>query len=322
MTATSVATPLRLSLTLPSVRATARRLTTMHLGMAAFVVLVGGILASALTTSDPLWWQLHFSQLGTFRDSSGAFFNGTLMVGGATVTLYARSVRRDLRIVQRVHVRRGAPLIAQICLTVVGVNLALVGCIPLNTNKLMHDNVAGSMVLGFAALLLSSPVILHKMPKHLLLTTGIVFSVIFAGAWMFVTETINLALFEVIATSAMFAWSGVFTRTLAARVKAISEPGVPADTPAAMPEPRRHLPSGRRRSTLRQIPRRPMVQPVPGRSRTPRRPMMVRPVVLRAGMRAVRAPLPRGRRESAVRAASAAWTTPARRSPRSPAAAR
>ena len=155
MPALSLATPLPVRFTLRSPRATLARLTTLHFGAASFVVLIAGLSASILTTTDPLWWQLHFSQLGTFRDTSGAFFNGTLMAGGAVVTLFAWSVRRDLLLLRRVYVRRGAPLVAQICLSVVGVNLALVGCIPLNVNKLLHDNVAASMVLGFAALLLS-----------------------------------------------------------------------------------------------------------------------------------------------------------------------
>jgi hypothetical membrane protein len=188
---------------------------TMHLAGLVLVVLVGGILASILTTSDPLWWQLHFSQLGTFGDLSAAFFNTTLKVGGSLVVVFAVRVRRDLRRLGRRAGRRGAATASALFLTVIGVNLALVGCVPLNTDKDLHDKVAGMMVLGFAALLLTSPFLLHRLPKRLVLTTSLVFVFLFAGAWLFVTATINLALFEVIAFSAMFAWSGVFTQCLA-----------------------------------------------------------------------------------------------------------
>lgn len=198
---------------------------TMHVAGLVLVVLVGGILASILTTSDPQWWQLHFSQLGTFHDLSGGLFNNTLKVGGMIVVVFAVRVRRDLVRLGRTAARRGAATMAQICLTTVGVNLALVGCIPLNTIKSLHDNVAAMMVLGFSALLLTSPVLLHRMPKRLLLTTVSAFVLLFAGAWLFVDETINLALFEVIAFAIMFAWSGVFTHCLALRTAQLAPVG-------------------------------------------------------------------------------------------------
>lgn len=211
----------------------ARRVTTistMHLAGLVLVVLVGGILASVVTTTDPLWWHLHFSQLGTFHDVSGALFNTSLKAAGLLVVVFAVRVRRDLVRLGRSASRRGAATIAQACLTTIGVNLALVGCVPLNTNKDLHDKVAGMMVLGFAALLLTSPVLLHRMPRRLPITTAIVFVVLFAGAWLFVTETINLALFEVIAFGVMFAWSGVFTHCLAVRAGSSAASGSPDAT--------------------------------------------------------------------------------------------
>ncbi len=208
---------------------------TMHLAGLVLVVLVGGILASILTTSDPLWWQLHFSQLGTFHDLSAAFFNNTLKVGGSLVVVYAVRVRRDLRRLGRRAGRRGAPTSAAFFLTVIGVNLALVGCIPLNTNKDLHDKVAGMMVLGFAALLLTSPFLLHRLPKRLVISTSVVFVFLFAGAWLFVTATINLALFEVIAFSAMFAWSGVFTHCLTGVGTRVAVESVDAPATAVAP---------------------------------------------------------------------------------------
>lgn len=210
----------------------ANALSTMHLAALVLVVLVGGILASIITTTDPLWWQLHFSQLGTFHDVSGALFNTTLKVGGVLVAVYAVRVRRDLRRLGRRAGRRGAPTVAWFCLTVIGVNLALVGCVPLNTNKDLHDKVAGMMVLGFAALLITTPILLHRLPRRLGLSTALVFVFLFAGAWLFVTATINLALFEVIAFAAMFGWSGIFTLSLAGAARATAAP-VGATAPAA-----------------------------------------------------------------------------------------
>ena len=342
----------------------ARRLTrrmdaipTMHLAGLVLVVLVGGILASILTTSDPLWWQLHFSQLGTFGDLSAAFFNNTLKVGGLLVIVFAVRVRRDLRRLGRRAGRRGAPTSAALFLTVIGLNLALVGCIPLNTNKDLHDKVAGMMVLGFAALLLTSPVLLHRLPKRLVISTSLVFVFLFAGAWLFVTATINLALFEVIAFGAMFGWSGVFTACLAGASAGLDSD--PADSPAraatasadtvvdlatlgSRPSPRTRLNRVRRRparaTRARVRPARADVArrgpgsvsaaraALAGSAGARRWPAPPRPQDPAPWPRAARPGarvLPRrGCTASAERAASGTSTTRARRSPRRPAAGR
>ncbi len=192
-----------------------RALPSLHVGAAALIVLVSGLLLAIATTSDPLWWQLHFSQLGIFGDLSSAFFNSTLKVSGMIVVVFAFCVRRDVARLGRGPVRRGAATVACICLNVVGVNLALVGCIPLNTDKDLHDRVAGSMVLGFLALLISAPIMFNRLGKRMAISTGIATVWLVISIALFVTATINLALFETISCTAMFAWSGMFTHVLA-----------------------------------------------------------------------------------------------------------
>ena len=44
--------------------------------------MVVGAFTSALTSSDPQWWQAHFSALGTVSDVSGTTFNFTLILTG------------------------------------------------------------------------------------------------------------------------------------------------------------------------------------------------------------------------------------------------
>ena len=188
--------------------------SAMRLAILVLLILVVGIGISIATTTDPQWWRLHFSQLGTFKNGSAAFFNGALIVGGSAVVIFGRAAARELRSLGRTRVRRGTARTARICFSTIGVNLALVGCVPLNSNGFVHDRVAAGMVLGFATLLLVSPVMMHRMPRRLLLATVAIFVVLFAGAWVFVTGDINLALFEVIAFGSMFAWSGVFLSAL------------------------------------------------------------------------------------------------------------
>ncbi len=229
-----------------------RTLPSLHVGAAALAVLVGGLLLSIATTSDPLWWQLHFSQLGIFGDLSSAFFNTTLKVSGMIVVVFAFCVRRDVVRLGRGPVRRGAATAAFICLNVVGVNLALVGCIPLNTDKDLHDKVAGSMVLGFLALLVSAPFLFHRLGKLMAIGTGVATVWLIISITLFVSATINLALFETISCAAMFAWSGMFTRILAsAATGAASEQTVASDVAPTLAS-RQHTPARRaRRSPAR-----------------------------------------------------------------------
>ncbi len=224
----------------------------LRLAVIALTVLLVGIGISIISTTDAQWWRLHFSRLGTFHDSSGAAFNTTLIAGGVFVALFARAVGRELRTLERRVVRRGTAGLAHVLFTAVGVNLALVGCVPLNVNQFVHDRVAAGMVLSFAVLLVLSPVMMHGMPKRLLLTTAVVFACLFAGGWLFVSASINLALFEVIGFSAMFAWSGVFVRCLARADLRVSAPapvspdafGTASDAAPTVPAPTEPAPAG------------------------------------------------------------------------------
>lgn len=216
---------------------------SLHAGAAALVMLVGGLLLSIATTSDPLWWQLHFSQLGIFGDFSSAVFNSTLKVSGLVVVFFAFCVRRDVRAMGRGPARRGSATLAGVCYSMVGVNLALVGCIPLNTDKDLHDRVAALMVLGFLALIVCAPFVFHRLGVMMTLCTVVAIAWLVASIALFVTATINLALFETISCSAMFAWSGVFTWTLRARA-------LPTTTDAAAPAAPAHAVPRRARRPL------------------------------------------------------------------------
>lgn len=196
-----------------------RNASAAQLAVLIGLTMLSGISISIITTTDPVWWHLHFSQLGTFKNGSAAFFNGGLIAGGILVVVYAGATAREIRALAPGRVRRGAARTTRVMYTIMGVNLALVGCVPLNSNGFVHDRVAGAMVLGFVGLLVTSPFLMHRMPRRLVLATALIFSIVFAGAWVFVTGQINLALFEVISFGAIFAWSGAFLGCLALCVR-------------------------------------------------------------------------------------------------------
>ena len=105
------------NISLPRLSGLNRRLAgipSLHVGAAVLSVLLGGLLLSISTTRDPLWWHLHFSQLGIFGDFSSALFNTTLKVSGAMVIVLAHFVRRDILRLGRGAVRRGSATLGMI----------------------------------------------------------------------------------------------------------------------------------------------------------------------------------------------------------------
>lgn len=252
------------NISLPRLSGLNRRLAgipSLHVGAAVLSVLLGGLLLSISTTRDPLWWHLHFSQLGIFGDFSSALFNTTLKVSGAMVIVLAHFVRRDILRLGRGAVRRGSATLACVCLHVVGIDLALVGFVPLNTDKDLHDRVAALMVLGFLVLLASAPVMLHRLGRRMAVSTGVALIWLTLSITLFVTATINLALFETISCGAMFAWTGMLTHTLGRpAASAGRRTDVTDDRGACLG--RRRLVVGRRRPPVARATSRPRLAPV------------------------------------------------------------
>ncbi len=224
-----------------------RTLSASALASTIMAVLLIGIGCAVVTTTDPLWWHLHFSRLGEFRDRSGYFFNGTLITGGALIVVFARRVHADLRILGTHKKRRGAAHVNSTLITCVGVSLGSVGMIPLNVNSFLHDKAASGIVLSFAALLIASTVLLRGSIKRLGLANAAAFVLIAIAATFFVSGAINLALFEALGFSTIFGWVGVFTRCLGASIRVHHSQPAPAiaSAPHTVPvrRPRRRVPS-------------------------------------------------------------------------------
>lgn len=198
--------------------------TASRLATSIMVVLMSGVASAVATTTDHMWWQLHFSRLGEFHNGSGLLFNGTLISAGVLIVVFARRVRADVRSLARA--RRGSARTTSVLISCVGVSLAMVGMVPLNSNSFLHDRAASGIVLSFAALLLTSTWFLHKAVRGLSLANVGALIVLFVAATFFVSGTINLALFEALGFTTIFGWVGVFTRCLTASVRVDSKRAV------------------------------------------------------------------------------------------------
>ncbi|HAQ59476.1 MAG TPA: hypothetical protein DCR63_03225, partial [Microbacterium sp.] len=211
----------------------ASRNETIHAVGMLMALTVLGSLASILTTPDPNWWQLHFSQLGTFPQFSGYVFNGTLIATGSLIVAFSFRVRRVLlgaRAQSRLRSAR-APRIYAVLVAGVGSHMALVGFIPVNQQQFLHDRAATGMTLSFAALLILTPWLLRGLPSRLTRATGLIAVILLIGATVFIQGVINLAAFEILAFALMFSWIGVFATCVESSEKPVSLATAPSASP-------------------------------------------------------------------------------------------
>ena len=202
--------------------------TASQIGLATAALLAVGLLISIVTTPDPLWWQLHFSRLGTFAVFSGYVFNSTIVLTGVGVVVFAQRLHREMKR------HSGTPLLANrraatvvpLLVAVLGIHLSFVGVIPVSTNEFLHDRASTGAVLAFIAILASSRWMLRGMHQILGRVSRRIGLGLVATVAPYIAGFINLAAFELIVFAQVFYWLLLFARTL----------GRPADEPAR-PEP-------------------------------------------------------------------------------------
>lgn len=194
----------------------ASRMTTQRMSSLLMSFVVVGTLTAMVSSPDPEWWKLHFSQLGTFWSLSSLMFNGTLVAGGLLVTAFAVSLQNDMSAL----VRQGAlanpksPAIISTMFIIMGALLAGVGLVPVNVNMLIHNVCASGMALMFIGMLVGGHWMVRGMPQ-----------VYFTAAWMFLAAVIGstalfavgyfgLTAFEIVVFALIFGWIAVFIRFL------------------------------------------------------------------------------------------------------------
>lgn len=183
-----------------------------RLGTIAISSLPVGVLLAILTTTDPDWWHLHFSQLGTFSTVSSKLFNSTVLFSGFFLAAYGvllavalpQGVGRRTR-----RIFRGSVVSA-------GLHLTVVGMIPIPVSVVLHDLAASGLGLSFLTMVASS---LGIRGRHHAFRRFTLFCVATLAIGMVILTAgfITLALFEIVAFSLMLVWLGVLPRALAYR---------------------------------------------------------------------------------------------------------
>ena len=205
----------------------ATRMDAYRLATLLAVFLVGGMLASMLTASDPDWWQKNLSALGTSADASSASFNITLILAGALVTALASFATRSANALplrdssttanKPPDEARLPYSLLQGGLTLLGVLLACVGLFPVDELFIVHTIAASGMVVTYAVLVIR---VRRFVPGATVEFTslGYAFLVVIAVAasLYFPFGYYNLTAVELIAGLLIFTWLIVLVRTLAA----------------------------------------------------------------------------------------------------------
>ncbi|MGQ2914735.1 MAG: DUF998 domain-containing protein [Microbacterium aurantiacum] len=204
----------------------------------AIAVLVAGVALAILTTRDHLWWQLHFSQLGTFGDFSSSSFNGAVIIAGALLVLYAVFLAADLSHVMTIRASRGL----RWAIASAGLHLTVVGLIPIPVSMDMHDRAAAGLALSFLAMF-AFALGLRKVSLRFRLGTAIGVLIIASGMVLLILQVITLAAYEAMAFGIVGIWLPALNRVVrgwmphtnrsaAGHRTARAVPGDEADEPA------------------------------------------------------------------------------------------
>lgn len=198
--------------------------TAAQIGFATAALLAAGIVLSIVTTPDPLWWQLHFSRLGTFATFSGYAFNATIVLTGAGVVVFALRLRCEMvrHAGSPVLANRRAATFVPVLVALLGIHLSFVGFIPVNSNEFLHDRSSTGAVFCFVVILVSSRWMLRGMHRVISRASRFVGVGLIATLLPYIGGFINLAAFELIVFAQIFWWLLLFARTI----------GRPADEPA------------------------------------------------------------------------------------------
>lgn len=189
-------------------------LTPSLLSLLLAVFLVFGVIASMLSSSDPLWWQMNLSALGMTDDLSAFAFNLTLVIAGVIVTTIARYGTASLP--AETEVDRKHRNAVRTLLIVVGVFLACVGIFHVDDFFWVHNSVATGMAVAFAVLVVRLARLVPPMPKTFVILGFVYLAVIVVLGVFFAVGYYNLTAVELVAAVLIFSWIIVFLRNVGA----------------------------------------------------------------------------------------------------------
>ncbi|MGR0221830.1 hypothetical protein [Agromyces sp. ZXT2-6] len=170
------------------------------------LLLAAGCLASMSMTTTGAWWALNFSTLGTSDDLAAVFFNLGLILSG--LAMAAMSGRLASGIERPEHAaRRGAVPTVRALIAVIGISLAGVGFVPIDTDEVLHNTFACAAGAAFALLASLTPVLVRRMPRSFAIMSRA--SLVLEVSAFVVYDRlglVSLTVFEIVAFALVFVW--------------------------------------------------------------------------------------------------------------------
>ncbi|MGD7705805.1 hypothetical protein [Microlunatus sp. Y2014] len=196
-------------------------MSTRRLSELLGLFVLTGALASMLSTSEPLWWQSHFSSLGGIDDVSGFAFNITLLIAGVVIITLAGYLTHDLsRWAGRAQVERWRLQVIRIAFIGLGALLAALAFLPVSQFFLAHNIVAYSMVGFFMVLVLGVPLLFPTLSRAFSVVCWVTLGSLTLALIMYLgVGYLNLTAFELLAVGAVFAWLIMFVSSVEAAIE-------------------------------------------------------------------------------------------------------
>jgi hypothetical protein len=193
--------------------------TTLMISSALAVFLVSGALTSMITATDPYWWQMHLSSLGTGEGFSSYAFNFTLIIGGAVIVSIANLIAYDFSRLETLDPKFQMANIGRVrtLLMLMGLGLAGVGLFPFDTHTTMHNISASGMFFLFIGLVLGLRSLVPTFSKAFFIFSYVMVGVLVVSLVLFLrVGYFDLTAFEIICFVVLFGWLVVFIRQIAA----------------------------------------------------------------------------------------------------------
>lgn len=194
------------------------RLNTQGIAQIFSIVMICGMLLSMITASNPYWWQVNFSSLGSTDSPSAVAFNFTLILSGLILITLSSHLLDDITKLLKgmstkaQNVRVG--LLKKLFIFI-GVCMAGVGIFTYAEHPALHNLSAYSMVIGFAIIIIGLKKILPFIDATFLANSY--FTLVIIGVCYFLFAKVgylNLTAFELLAFGITFAWLVVFIRKI------------------------------------------------------------------------------------------------------------
>lgn len=199
------------------------RITTGQIMNVLSAFLIGGVLISMLTASNPVWWTENFSSLGQSTERytlSFYAFNVTLVLSGYAVAILARHLFYDMKRLIEINPKSASDRVdfMKMAFILVALGLAGIGLFPFKADAIqgtLHIWSAGFMIVAFGALMIGLRWILPEISKPFLVVsyTALACLVSLLLTYRF-TDYLNVTAFELICFVICFTWLYLFTQQI------------------------------------------------------------------------------------------------------------